>query len=191
MRNNGMFTILGLAGSLRQKSYNRALLHAAQEIAPPHVHMCIFELEGIPMFNEDLEQAGDPPAVQALKASIAEADALLIATPEYNYSAPAVLTNAIDWASRAPKHEPSVLVHKPIAMMGATLGEYGTVRAQLILRQVLASLECYVLLKPEVLIARASEHFDGDGKLQNKQTRQAVQELIDKLIAWTELVKSV
>lgn len=186
MRNNGTFTILGLAGSLRQKSYNRALLHAAQEMVPPYVQMRIFELASIPLFNEDLEEAGDPPAVQALKGSIASADALLIATPEYNYSAPAVLTNALDWASRAPNHQPSVLVHKPVALMGATLGEYGTVRAQLVLRQVLASVECSVLLKPEVFIARASEHFDGEGKLQNKQTRQAVKQLIDGLLAWTK-----
>lgn len=191
MRNNGTFTMLGLVGSLRRKSYNRALLHAAQEIAPPYVRICIFELEGVPMFNEDLEQAGDPAPVQALKASIAEADALLIATPEYNYSVPAVLTNALDWASRAPNHEPSVLVHKPVAMMGATLGEHGTVRAQLVLRQVLASTECYVLPKPEVFIERASEHFDGDGKLQNQQTRRAVQKLIDELITWTKQVKSL
>jgi len=186
MRNNGTFTILGLAGSLRQRSYNRALLHAAQEMVPPHVQMRIFELAGLPLFNEDIEAAGDPPAVQALKDSIASADALLIATPEYNYSAPAVLTNALDWASRAPNHEPSVLVHKPVALMGATLGEYGTVRAQLVLRQVLASVECCVLLKPEVFIARASEHFDSAGKLQNRQTRQAVKQLLYELLTWAK-----
>jgi len=180
----GTFTLLGLAGSLRQQSYNRALLYAAQEMVASPVQMHIFELAGIPMFNEDLEEQGDPPAVRALKASIASADALLIATPEYNYSVPAVLANAIDWASRAPKPRPCVLAHKPVALMGASPGEHGTVRAQLVLRQILASIACPVLLKPEVCLARAAEHFDDQGRLQHPQTRRAVKELIDALLAW-------
>lgn len=185
MTKMGTFSLLGLAGSLRQHSYNRALLYAAQEMVPSHVQMRIFELAGIPFFNEDLEEQGDPAAVRALKASIARADALLIATPEYNYSVPAVLANAIDWASRAPKPRPAVLAHKPVALMGASLGDHGTVRAQLVLRQILASIACPVLLKPEVCIARAADHFDSEGRLQNPQTRQAVKALIDELLAWT------
>lgn len=183
---NDTFTILGLAGSLRKQSYNRALLRAAQGITPPNVHIEIFDLNEVPMFNEDLEQGGDPPVVQALKASIAKADALLIASPENNYSIPAVLKNAIDWASRSPDDEPSVLMHKPVAIMGASLGRFGTVRAQQTIRQVLHFTESYVLLKPEVLIARSFEHIDPTGSFLNEQTKEAVRGLIEALVAWTE-----
>lgn len=188
--NSGTFNILGLAGSLRQQSYNRALLRAAQELTPPNVHIQIFDLNEVPMFNEDLEQGGDPPAVQALKSSIAQADALLIATPENNYSIPAVLKNAIDWASRSPDDEPSVLMHKPVALMGASLGRFGTVRAQQTVRQVLHFTESYVLLKPEVLIARSFEHIDANGSVHNEQTREAIRGLIVALVAWSKQVST-
>lgn len=183
------FTILGMAGSLRQKSYNRALLRAAQQIAPPHVHIRVFELGELPLFNEDLEQGDGPAVVQSLKTAIAEADALLIASPENNYSIPAVLKNAIDWASRSKDDEPSVLVHKPVAIMGASLGRFGTVRAQLGLRQVLHITESYVLPFPELFIPRAFEHFDADGNLTNAQTRAAIQSLIEALVIWTQQLR--
>lgn len=180
------FTILGLAGSLRQQSYNRALIRAAQEIAPPHIQVRPFPLDELPMFNEDLERGEDPAAVQALKAAIADVDALLIATPENNYGIPAVMKNAIDWASRSKDDEPSVLFHKPVALMGASIGRFGTVRAQQALRQVLHATESNVLPHPEVHVMRAFEHFDSDGTLRNEQTREALQALLTALVNWTK-----
>jgi chromate reductase len=122
--------------------------------------------------------------VAALKAAIREADALLIATPEYNYGVPGVLKNAIDWASRPPGR--SVLAGKPAAIMGATPGPTGTARAQLQLRQAFVFTETYVLLKPELLVARCQEKLDADGRLTDEPTRERVRQLLAALRAWTE-----
>ena len=177
-------TILGIAGSLRAGSYNRALLRAASEVAPAGVELKIFDgLAAIPGYNADVEAKGDPEPVVAFKAAIRDADALLIATPEYNYGVPGVLKNAIDWASRPPGK--SVLNRKPAALMGATPGSTGTARAQLALRQSFVFTETYVLLRPEVLIARAHEKFDADGRLTDERTRQSVGQLVAALVDWT------
>ena len=176
--------IFGLAGSLRKGSFNRALLRAATEVAPKGIEIRTFErLADIPLFNADVEAAGDPEPVVALKSAIREADALLIATPEYNYGIPGVLKNAIDWASRPP--DSSVLKGKPAAIMGATPGMTGTARSQLALRQAFLFTETYAVLQPEVLVARASEKFDSEGRLKDDATRNRIRRLLEALAEWT------
>jgi len=181
------FTILGIAGSLRQASYNRGLIRAAIEVAPPGVVVRSFELDSIPLFNEDVETQGDPEPVAALKAAIAGSDALLIASPEYNHCIPGVLKNAIDWASRPPRR--SVLTGTPVAIMGASGGGGGTARAQQQLRDGLAYTNGYVLPLPEVLVPFAGERFDDAGNLTDPRTRQDVRDLIVALEAWTRRMR--
>src|SRR6185437_9037474 len=154
--------ILGIAGSLRRESYNRAALHAATQLVPQGATIDIFELEGIPGFNQDEEQ--NPPAkVVEFKQRIREADAILFVTPEYNYSVPGVLKNAIDWASRP--YGDSAWNGKPAAIMGASIGTVGTARAQYHLRQMMVFLNMFPLNQPEVMIANASQRFDAQGNL--------------------------
>lgn len=172
-------TILGLAGSLRRGSYNRGLIRAAQALAPEGVTVDGFDLRALPFFDADVEMLGNPRPVDALKAAIASADALLIATPEYNHGVPAVLKNAIDWASR-PKAA-SVLARKPVAIVGAG-GISGTAHAQAQLRQHLAAAHADVLDEPLVEIARAWEHFDENGDVAAPEVRVAVGLLVDALI---------
>ena len=179
--------ILGFAGSLRQKSYNRGLLRAAQKLAPKGIEIEIFDLAPIPMYNEDVLEKGAPEPVKQFKDLIKAADALLIATPEYNYNIPGVLKNAIDWASRPPTDR--VFYHKPIAIMGASTGQFGTVRSQLALRQVFVFTESYVLPKPEVLVFRAAERFDAQSNLTDEDTQEHVRGLITALIEWTKKVQ--
>jgi chromate reductase len=183
------FTVLGIAGSLRRESYNRALLGAARRLAPPGVAIELYERLGeIPLYDEDLRVAqGDPEPVRDLKARMAGADALLIATPEYNYGIPGVLKNAIDWASRPPDTSP--LRHKPVAIMGASTGQFGTVRAQLQLRHVFVFTESYVLGKPEVLVPRAADKFDGAGELTDPATRDQLAKQLAALVAWAQRLR--
>ncbi len=180
--------VLGVCGSLRRGSYNRMLLRAAQELAPPGVAIEEFTgLREIPPYDDDVRVGeGDPPPVAELKRRIALADALLIASPEYNFGPPGVLKNAIDWVSRPPLESP--LRHKPVALMGASTGRMGTVRAQLALRQNLAYLESYVLLKPEVLVSGAAAAFDQDGRLTDETVRALVGQLLAGLVVWTRKV---
>jgi chromate reductase, NAD(P)H dehydrogenase (quinone) len=177
------FRIVGIAGSLRRESYNRALLRAAQRLAPPGVVIEAFERLGeIPPYNDDVRLRGLPDPVSDLWQRIADADAVLIATPEYNYGVPGVLKNAIDWVSRPPAESP--LRHKPVAVMGASTGNYGTARAQLGLRHALLYLEAYGLLKPEVAVFRAAERFDDAGEITDETTRALVAQLVQALVAW-------
>jgi chromate reductase len=179
--------VLGFAGSLRRASYNAGLLRAAAELLPEGMSLEIFDLSPIPLFNADVEAAGLPQPVQQFKARIAAANALLIVTPEYNYSIPGVLKNAIDWASRPVKESP--LNGKPLAMMGAG-GMSGTMRAQQHLRLVAVHNNLLVLNQPEVYVARAWEKFDPiAGDLKDDKTRQLVRELMVALAAWTRRVK--
>ncbi|HEY3122055.1 MAG TPA: NAD(P)H-dependent oxidoreductase [Vicinamibacteria bacterium] len=175
--------VCGIAGSLRRDSFNRQLLRAAQELAPPGMEIVPFDLAGVPLYNGDVEAAGDPEAVTALKGAIREADALLIATPEYNFGVPGVLKNAIDWASRPPGKSP--LNGKPAALMGATPGMGGTGRAQMSLRQSFVFTQTLVLVGPEVLVARAREKFDASGRLADEATRGFVRKLLEALADWT------
>jgi chromate reductase len=174
--------VLGVAGSLRSGSFNRGLLRAAAELAPAGMEITSFDLAPIPMYNGDVEAQGAPEPVQALKQAIREAHGLLIATPEYNYGVPAVLKNAIDWSSRPPKDSP--LVGKPAALMGATPGMAGTVRAQLQLRQSFVFTQTLVMLAPEVAIARAHEKFDAQGNLGDESTRAFLVKMLEAFAAW-------
>jgi chromate reductase len=181
--------VIGIAGSLRERSYNRALLRAACELSPPTMTIEVWDrLREIPPYDADVEARGDPEPVAALKHAIRAADALLVVTPEYNYSVPGVLKNAIDWASRPPGK--SVLNGKPAAIMGATPGQTGTARAQLQLRQSFVFTETLALLRPEVLVNRAAEKFDERGSLVDEKTRGHVRSLLEALVAWTARQKS-
>lgn len=176
--------VCGIAGSLRKASYNRALLRAAQELAPAAMEIRIFERIGeLPHYDEDVEKEGDPEPVEALKRAIAEADALLIATPEYNQGVPGLLKNAIDWASRPERR--SVLAKKPTAIFGASIASTGTARAQSQLRQDLVLSDVPVLVQPEVLVYRAQEKFDEQLRLTDEKTREYVRRLLAGLADWT------
>lgn len=175
-------TILGIAGSLRKQSFNRAALRAAQELAPSDAKIEIFELDGIPAFNQD-EEANPPEKVVRFKERIRAADAILIATPEYNYSVPGVLKNAIDWASRP--YGDSAWEGKPVAVMGASIGSLGTGRAQYHLRQSFVFLDMYPLNRPEVMIANAASRFDQQGNLTDNDTRDRIHQLLEALVEWT------
>lgn len=172
--------VCGIAGSLRAGSYNRMLLRAAAELAPAGMEIRPFErFSEIPLYDADLEAKGAPAPVAALKRAVREAAAVLVCTPEYNWSIPGVLKNAIDWASRPPAETP--FAGKPVAIMGASPGAVGTARAQQHLRLVLASNGALVLPGPEVLVARCREKFDGSGKLVDEATRTFVGRLLEKL----------
>ncbi len=182
-RGNMKMKILGISGSLRKDSFNRKLLQAAIELAPEGMEIEIFDRLGeIPFYNEDVEERGDPESVIALKKSIESADALLIATPEYNYSVPGALKNAIDWASRPPA--PTVLNDKACGIIGASQGTGGTIRSQLALRQMLGSTNSPVLLKPETFIAKAQDKFGTDGKLTDESTRKHLASFLKKFSEW-------
>jgi chromate reductase len=173
--------ILGIAGSIRKKSFNRAALRAAVQLAPEGMKIEVFDLEGIPPFNADLE--GEMPAiVTQFKEKIRSSDAILICTPEYNYSVPGVLKNAIDWASRPPGD--NAWNAKPVAIMGASTGRFGTARAQYHLRQSLVYLNMYVLNRPEVMISEAAKKFDAEGNLTDEETRKRIVELLTALGVW-------
>jgi chromate reductase len=179
--------ILGFAGSLRRGSLNRALLRAAQELAPTNLAITVFDLAPIPLYNADVEAAGDPEPVAAFKNALRRADGLLVATPEYNYSVPGVLKNAIDWASRPPAS--SVLHGKPAMLMGASPGMGGTMRAQLALRQSFVFTQTLALLQPEVLVARAQEKFDAQGRLSDEPTRQHIAKALAAFADWVRRLK--
>ena len=181
------FHVLGIPGSLRRGSFNRALLRAAVELAPEGMAIDIFEgIAALPFYDADVEATGDPQSVAAWKTAIAHADALLIATPEYNYGVPGVLKNAIDWASRPPGK--SVLNGKPAAIIGATPGGTGAARAQLALRQSFVFTDTRALLQPEVLVARVHEKIDESGRLTDESTRKAIRKLLEALAQWAPRV---
>jgi len=183
---NNPISILGFAGSLRKDSYNKALLRAALELLPKGSRLEIFDLEGIPPFNQDLE-ANMPPIVKEFKAKIRAADAILIATPEYNYSIPGVLKNAIDWASRP--HGDNVFEGKPVAVMSASIGMLGGARAQYHLRQSFVYLNMYPVNRPEVIVTFAPQKFDEKGKFTDEIGRKLIRELLENLIKWTLKLK--
>ncbi|MEO8570773.1 MAG: NADPH-dependent FMN reductase [Chloroflexota bacterium] len=179
--------IVGIAGSLRRGSYNRGLVRAAAELAPPGTIVEAFDLGDLPHYNQDVEDAGDPPSVEALKRAIAGADALLVATPEYNHGLPGVLKNAIDWASRPAKESP--LRDKSVAVMGASTGGGATARAQAQLRDAFVFTGACVMPLPELMIAGASHHFDAQGNLTDADLRASLTELVEALRAWTRRIR--
>ena len=187
MTGSTRLNVLGISGSLRRGSFNTAILKAAQRLAPADLTIEIFDLAPIPLYNEDLRAKGLPPAVVDLRARIAAADALLIATPEYNYSIPGVLKNAVDWASRPPDQP---FEGKPLAVMGASPGRLGTARAQYHLRQAFIYLNALVLNQPEVMIAGANNLIGKDGKLSDDATGQYIAKLLDALAEWTRRLQA-
>jgi chromate reductase len=179
-----LFQVVGVAGSLRQGSYNLALLRAAQQLAPAAVEIRIHDLSEIPLFSEDVEHAGIPRAVAHLREAVAQADGFLVATPEYNHGVPGVLKNAFDWLSRPPGR--SVLDGKPTAILGASPGSTGTARAQSQLRQSFVFTNTPVLLQPEVLVGRAHEKFDSQGRLTDETTRKFLVRFLEAFATWIE-----
>src|SRR4029079_18755399 len=178
--------IVGIAGSLRKGSYNRSALRAAVKLVPPGSTLEISDLDDIPPFNEDHER--DPPAaVRQLRAAVKAADAVLIATPEYNYSVPGMLKNAIDWASR-PYGE-STWNGKPVGIMGASVGVLGTARAQYHLRQMFVFLNMFPLNQPEVMISGAHKHFDDQGNLTDEVAKKLIRQLLEELVALTRQLR--
>lgn len=178
--------VVGISGSLRKGSLNTAALRAAQELAPEGMTIEAAPIGDLPLYDDDLRAAGYPAPVERLRAQIASADAVLFVTPEYNYSIPGVLKNAIDWASRPPDQP---FADKPVAIMGVTGGLLGTARAQYHLRQMLVFLNCHPVNKPEVMIGQAAQKFDADGRLTDEATREHVRKLLAALAEWTARLK--
>jgi len=164
--------IVAIAGSLRSASLNRALLRAAAELAPEGMDIAIFDLAPVPLYNGDVEAAGDPPGVVALKTAIAAADGVLMATPEYNHGVPGVMKNAVDWASRPPGQAP--LAGKPVGIIGASPGITGTARGQSQLRQAFEFTNSYCMPQPELLIVKAHEKFGADGALEDEASARYI-----------------
>jgi chromate reductase, NAD(P)H dehydrogenase (quinone) len=174
--------VLAIAGSLRRNSFNRSLLKAAATLAAPGMRVHLYDqLASVPLFSEDVEAAGVPEGAQHLRKQVAQADALLIATPEYNQSMPGVLKNAIDWLSRPPDE---CLVNKPVAVVGASAGRWGTRLAQSHLRHVLYATEALVMPQPSLFIAGAGDLFDGNGHLIDERSLQALRQLLDAFGGW-------
>jgi chromate reductase, NAD(P)H dehydrogenase (quinone) len=180
---DGSFRILGIAGSLRGASIHRGLIRAAHKLAPEGVSIESFDRLGeIPFFNQDVEAEGDPAPVRDLKEEIRAADAVLIATPEYDYAILGVLTNALDWALRPP----SPMRHKPVGIVGASPGGAGTARGQMVLRQILLHAPAYAMPEPQMLISRSRQKFDESGDLIDEETRQRLRRFLESLVEWAE-----
>ena len=185
--NHSPIEILGIAGSLRNGSLNKAALRAAQQVAPPAAMIEIFDIADLPLYNDDLWTGGTPPArVLELKRAVRAADAILLVTPEYNYSFSGVLKNALDWASRP--YGDNAWKGKPVAIMGASGSALGTGRAQYHLRQCFVFLEMYALNQPEMLINHANEKFDAKGNLTDEPTRERIRQMLAALIDLTQRV---
>ena len=182
--------VVGIAGSLRRRSFNRSLLLAARDLAPTDLVIDIHEVGEVPLFNEDLEAGGRaaPAAVEQLRRAVRNADGLLLATPEYNHGVPGVLKNAIDWLSQPLRH--SALEGKPTAVMGASTGLAGTARSQTQLRQSFVLTNSPVMPQPEVLVGRAHEKFDAAGQLTDEPTRQFLTTYLVQMCDWLRRQKA-
>lgn len=177
-----------LVGSLRRRSFNRALMQTSMLVAPDHLRLYEVSIENLPYFNEDLEHQGDPPEVAEFRAALRRADAVIICTPEYSYSIPGVLKNALDWASRPSGR--SVLKGMPTGMMGASIGRSGTMRAQLHLRQISVQLGAIVMPAPEVYITFAEGKFNQLGELTDQSSLDLVKQFLASLEEWTHLLNA-
>lgn len=176
------YSVVGIAGSLRRGSLNHSLLRTLTELAPPTLRIDIHDLADIPLYNQDVEDAGAPPPVVALRQAVRDADGLILVTPEYNHGMSGVLKNTIDWLSRPPNA--SVLNRKAAAVLGASPGMTGTARAQEQVRQTLCATNTCVMAQPEVLVARAHEKFDADGRLTDEATRRFLTKYLNEFVAW-------
>ena len=178
--------ILGISGSLRKASYNTAILRACAELMPQGMTLSIARIDDIPMFNQDVFDAGIPEAPKRLRAEIAAADGVLLAAPEYNFSLSAPLKNAIDWSSRPPNQS---WQDKPVAMFSASAGPLGGARVQYDIRRILVQLWAHVLPRPEVFIGMAPSKFDAQGKLTDENTRKFLTDLLAGFKPWIERMK--
>ena len=184
------FRILGLAGSLRRASVHRGILRAAHEVAPEWMICESFDLSRIPYFNQDLEDEGNPEPVKELREKIRSYEAVLIATPEYDYAIPGVLTAALDWALRS-RHDPTPFRHKPVGIVGASPGGGGTARGQMVLRQILLHAPAYVMPEPQMLIPFSGQKFDAQtGDLVDEETRERLRRFLSALTAWTQRLEA-
>jgi chromate reductase len=180
--------VAAIVGSLRRQSVNRSLFRTSMLIAPEHMRIYEVQIDRLPYYNEDLERQGDPPPVAEFKTALARADAVLIFTPEYSYSIPGVLKNALDWASRPSGR--SVMMRKPLAMLGASIGRSGTMRAQLHLRQICVQLGAVPLPAPEVYVTFAEGKFNSLGELTDPTSLDQTKLLLSNLAEWTRVVRS-
>ena len=176
----GPITLLGIAGSVRQGSYNRLLLKAASRLLPPSTRLDIFEINRIPLYNQDLEERAFPEEVMIFKRKIEASDALLISTPEYNHAYPGVLKNAIDWASRPYGH--NSFVGKPTAVISASPGLFGGIAAQDQLKQVLLALNTRLVTQPAVIVTSTQQKIGEDGNILDPNTKQFLQQLLTNLV---------
>lgn len=184
----GPYRIVGIAGSLRAKSFNRALLEHARKNAPASLAIDIHDLAGVPLFDQDVEAKGYPEAVAKLQAAVGAADGVLVATPEYNSGIPGVLKNALDWMSRPPGKSTSA--GKPVAVMGTSPGMGGTLRVQVVMRPVLAGMGMVQMVGADVAVPSAGTAFDAEGNLVDERARAAVAKALDALAAWISRLKS-
>ena len=180
--------IIAILGSLRKASFNRMLLNAAIELTPADMTIEIADITKFPLYNQDVENVGVPDAVKKLQEQIRSADGVLFVSPEYNYSMSGVLKNAIDWASRPPKENP--FNGKPCAMMSASTGMMGGSRAQYHLRQSCVFVNLIPMNKPEVIVMKAQEKFDADGKIIDEATRKVVATFMQSFKDWTARMKN-
>lgn len=180
--------VAALIGSLRRTSYNRGLLRSAMLLRPDRIHLYEVTIHDLPYYNEDIEQRGAPAVVRDFRANLERADAVLVITPEYSYSIPGALKNALDWAARPTGR--SVLRGKPLAIMGASVGRSGTMRAQLHLRQIATAIGMLPLPEPEVYITFAADKFNQLGELTDHTSRELVEELLLNLQDWVDLLES-
>ncbi|AJF00088.1 NADPH-dependent FMN reductase [Pandoraea apista] len=186
-----MTTIIGLSGSLRKGSYNTALLAVAKTLAPAGVTLDVRTLHGIPLYDGDVEASdGIPDAVSALKDAIANADGLLLATPEYNNGMPGVFKNALDWLSRPPADSARVFQSKPVAIMGASPGGFGTILSQNAWLPVLRTLQTTPWWQGRLMVSHANKVFDGDGNLQDDAVRQQLAAFVAGFVAFLKEQKS-
>ncbi len=174
--------VLGISGSLRKGSFNTAALHAAIELAPAGMMIEVADISEIPLYDHDVQEAGFPEAVSRLETQIRDADALLFAVPEYNYSVSGVLKNVIDWISRIPKQP---FAGKPAATMGVSTGVLGASRAHYHFNQIAAAVDLRLVSRPEVMIGQAPQKFDANGRLTDEKSREFIGKLLVSLEQWT------
>jgi chromate reductase len=179
--------VLGISGSLRAASFNTALLRAAIAHAPEGVQIEVARIDDIPLYSEDVKAQGFPGPVSRLRDKLAASEAVLIVTPEYNYSVPGVLKNAIDWASRPPSHP---FAGKALAIMGASSTAGGTMRAQYHLRQIAVYLDMHPINKPEIFLRNAGSAFDAEGKLTDETTKKLLSQQLEALARWARKLRA-
>jgi chromate reductase, NAD(P)H dehydrogenase (quinone) len=187
MADAGALTVLGISGSLRKGSYNTAALRAAQKLAPAGMTIELADLRQVPLYDEDVKQAGFPAVVDELRSRVRAADGILFATPEYNHSYSGVLKNGIDWISRPPNHP---FTDKPIAIMSASPGALGAALGYYHLRQCFDFLDAHPLNRPSVIIANAGQRFDESGELKDDTTAQLLGQMLAAFAAWIRRIKT-